>query len=233
MTTFHIKLLAIATMTIDHIGLFFFPNTLEFRLVGRLSFPLFAWLIANGAFYTKNEYKYALRLLAFALISQIPFSLALSRFNLPEITLNIFFTLFFGLASIIIYKRKTINNPLKLFLVAAICTLAAFLNTDYGAIGVLSILTFYIFFKNLEMMVVSQAIIYILISPVVEIITNLILSKPTLTLDPIIYFQPIGLSALIFISRYNFKEGPKLQYLFYAYYPLHLIAIYFILETIK
>src|SRR5205085_4973530 len=97
MTTFQIKLIAIIAMVIDHIGLFFFPHILLLRIIGRLAFPLFAWLIANGAHHSKNPTKYLTRLFLFALLAQIPFIL-INRLIDPSFwELNVLFTLFLGL----------------------------------------------------------------------------------------------------------------------------------------
>ena len=73
MTSFQIKLLAIITMVIDHVGLFFFPHLQIFHIIGRLAFPLFAWLIAKGAKYTENINHYLFRLFVFALLSQVQY----------------------------------------------------------------------------------------------------------------------------------------------------------------
>ena len=89
MTVFHLKIIAILTMTIDHVGFFFFPDIEVLRIIGRLSFPLFAWLIANGAYHTKNMHAYLVRLFIFALISQVPFSLAFRLISPLDTGLNI------------------------------------------------------------------------------------------------------------------------------------------------
>ena len=72
---FHLKLIAICTMFIDHLGYTLFPGDLWLRCVGRVAFPIFCFLIAEGCVYTHDRRKYALRLLAFALLSEIPFNL--------------------------------------------------------------------------------------------------------------------------------------------------------------
>ena len=71
-----LKIIAFVTMAIDHIGYVFFPQYMWLRVIGRLAFPIFAYCLALGCVYTKNPKKYALRLLAFALVSQPFYSLA-------------------------------------------------------------------------------------------------------------------------------------------------------------
>ena len=112
MTGFHLKLIALTTMFIDHIGAVFFPQVTLLRVIGRISFPLYAFLIAEGCRYTRNRGRYALGLGVFALISEIPYDLALH----PEFLeyglwgqnflfqTNIFYTMFFAVASVHIFE---------------------------------------------------------------------------------------------------------------------------------
>src|SRR5882724_7582394 len=99
MTAFTIKIIAIITMIIDHIGLFFFPTVPELRLIGRLSFPLFAWLIANGAYHTHNIRLYLKRLVICAIVSQVPFIMVNKHLDSDIWLLNVVFTLSIGLVA--------------------------------------------------------------------------------------------------------------------------------------
>ena len=90
MNTFYLKLLAVVLMVVDHIGFFLYPQYTILRIIGRLSFPLFGFLIANGYKYTRDKKKYFLRLFIFANIIQTP-SLFMT------IPVNIFYTLSFGI----------------------------------------------------------------------------------------------------------------------------------------
>jgi hypothetical protein len=217
MNAFHIKVLAIVTMFIDHIGLFFFPESFLLRTIGRLSFPMFAWLIANGALHTKNINKYFVRLVIFAFLSQIPYMLANRLIDPTSTALNIFFTLSIGLGAIILIRKTSLQiHWVLISLMSAVLAFA--LNTDYGGFGVLSIIAFYLFFKNKSILILTQGIIYVLMSVYFLSIGN--------SLGMI---QFIGLLALVFITVYNNKSGPKWRYLFYAVYPLHYVVIYFVL----
>ena len=93
MSSFKLKLVAITTMLIDHIGVIIFPNILWLRLLGRLAFPLFAFFITEGFRKTSDVKKYLQRLFILALVSQLPYWTAFGI----DAGLNIFFTLTLGL----------------------------------------------------------------------------------------------------------------------------------------
>ena len=199
MTAYTIKLLAIITMVIDHIGLFFFPHLIFLRIIGRLSFPLFAWLIANGAYYTHDIKAYLTRILIFALISQIPFAIANHLLSPSLWYLNVLFTLFLGLLATSIIKRNP--NKLVWLITTILCSFVAFfLNTEYGIVGVLSIISFYLFFNNIKYLVLSQIVIFI--SPYILLIW--LTYYYHLQLPSVInaYIEPLGLLSLILIFLY-------------------------------
>jgi len=129
------------------------------RSIGRLAFPIFAFLIANGFRHTKNLKKYVLRLLAFAIISEIPFDLfiegkiTLIRMSgiLPDIKLdNVFFTLLLGLLFLCAHKylKEKLGKYSTIASVASLlvfCCIAGFFTSDYGAVGVLWVALFGLF----------------------------------------------------------------------------------------
>ena len=160
-----LKILAMTIMLIDHIGAFLIersdPMYWPLRSIGRLAFPIFCFLIAEGAHYTHSMPKYMARLAAFALISTPPYNLVHgSEWYSPD-NVNVFFTLFLGLAAIYsitdlpkaIYTRlgqsSLAQNKKACLLLGlpfcAICYMAAFLmHTDYGEYGVAAILLFHL-----------------------------------------------------------------------------------------
>ena len=104
MNSFILKIIACITMFIDHVGYAIFNGPSWFNYIGRIAFPIFAFQISEGYAHTRNIKKYLVRLLIFALVSQIPFMLFVSLVN-DDFSLNVIFTLLFGLVSIVIYDK--------------------------------------------------------------------------------------------------------------------------------
>jgi hypothetical protein len=215
MTTFQIKVIAIVAMIIDHMGLFFFPQFFIFRIIGRLAFPLFAWLIANGAYHTHDMGSYLRRLYIFALISQIPYLLANRLIDPHFSNLNVFCTLFLGLCAIVLIQ-KTNNWAQWLFITVVMGAVAQLLQTDYGGFGVAVIVVFYVFFTNFKKLLIAQCVLFL--AP--------ILLAPGYLAG---LFEPIGLLSLIIIRFYNNQPGPQAKYLFYLFYPTQYVVYYFLL----
>ncbi len=133
MSRFQLKILAIVTMLVDHTGAILFPQFPVLRIIGRISFPIFAFLISEGLLHTSNVKKYLWRLFLFALISEVPFDLAFYGQLFHPQRQNIFFTLVLGLAAIAflnVYRNR--NWVVAGTFAAAMMLLAEFLHTDYG-----------------------------------------------------------------------------------------------------
>lgn len=242
-----LKLIAIVAMLIDHIGavilqrvlinngllaldhsniekaMDFLQNSgllpllivfLIIRLIGRLGFPIFCFLLIEGFTYTRNVWKYAFRLLLFAFISEVPFDLATSGFLFTTHYQNVFFTLFLGLCALIAIKfieeKFSSNAVIKYLLIVPSAILfmvaAHFLNTDYGAMGVLTIVVMYLLRNN----------------KVSEMTWGCVILTAMSLMEVTAFFT------LIPISKYNGERGLNLKYVFYAFYPVHLIILYFI-----
>lgn len=226
MSLFALKLIAIITMTIDHVGRFFFADQIEWLLVGRLAFPIFAWGIANGYHHTRDIKKYMTRLGIFALISQIPFTLTyLALFYNPTM-LNIFFTLLLGLVAIYAYDHIP-KKFIGVLVVFGITLLAAILPIDYGPYGILLTFVFYLTYGQPKRMLFWQTVLWLvllilsqvaLLTPFAEVITNNFVSQ-------IIIVQVVALFSVLLISLYNGVQGPRFKWLFYWYYPVHLIVL--------
>lgn len=187
--------------------------------VGRLAFPIFCFLLVEGFQKTRNVGKYALRLGLFALISEIPFDLALKNKVLEFGYQNVFFTLFIGLLTLIAIKwieGRSWNKALQIIgmvlALAAGMAAAKLLRTDYDAVGVLLIAALYLFRSKPWQRAVAGS--------VVLIPGTLVLMGSLSELFATFAFLPIYL--------YNGERGWKLKYVFYLFYPLHMLILYLI-----
>ena len=135
-----IKLIAIACMIVDHVSVAFFPKVYEMRLIGRIAFPLFAWCLCVGAEYTRNIWKYALRLLLVGILSQPIYAWAM---NHDWNALNIFFELLPGLLAIAAVRENRMGSRYWGPVLAILSACAVHLNQNYGWQGVLFILLLY------------------------------------------------------------------------------------------
>ncbi|MCB5954090.1 TraX family protein [Enterococcus sp. CWB-B31] len=221
-----LKWIAIITMFMDHSAkLLYLPQSIIeqlppametfytalikifdiFLILGRLSFPLFCFLLVEGFVHTSNVKKYFSRLLIFALISEVPYDLAFrnSFFTLEK--QNVFFTLLIGLVVLMelekVKERTPLNIILSLGIVFAGIFTAEFLQTDYGGwIGVLLISVLY----------------YLREYPLVKCLAGgLVILQNSIS----------GLFSFIFIYFYNGQRGRQWKYLFYWFYPAHLLVL--------
>ena len=214
-----LKLIALITMTIDHIGMCLFPQVLMFRMIGRLSMPIYAYMIAEGCRYTRNKKKYILLTAAVGFLCQIVYIVAME-----SLYQNILIT--FSLSILLIYaidnaltKQSTAACVLASGILLAVYFLCQILpkllpNTDYGIcygfFGVLlPIFTFLGKDKKQKLILTALG----------QIAMNMDLGD----------IQWYCLFSLIPLALYDGTRGKrKLKYLFYIYYPAHLAILYLI-----
>ena len=204
LNNFTLKMIAVITMVIDHVGYVIFPQVQILRAIGRISFPIFCFLIVEGFFHTRSHLNYLIRLSIFALISEIPFDLAFHQTLFDWQHQNVFITLALGLFAIFcieeINNRKIYIIPLILIFLIAVCS-----NCDYGLGGVLLICVFYLTRENAGLrFLLCGLILYVFFNS----------------------FELYGLLALIPISLYNGKKGPATRMFFYWFYPAHLLLLF-------
>lgn len=219
LTGSNLKWIAIITMAIDHIGAFILEPyilhslasgriiniTMATRLIGRVAFPIFTFLLVEGYIHTGNLKKYILQMGVFALISEIPFDLASRGVIFASSNQNVFFTLFIGLITIAMFNKYKEKKYSKWLVPILGMTIATLLKTDYSAVGIVIIFVFYYFRddKNLRNILVS----------------------------PLLLLQATAILALLPIQFYNQKRGKQNKFFFYIFYPAHLI-IFFLVRTI-
>lgn len=225
-----IKIIAVAAMLIDHIAAVVLIRQIKvdyygsiasglyncyivMRLIGRLGFPIFCFLLVEGFQKTRSVAKYAFRLGLFAVISEIPFDLALKNTPLEFDYQNVYFTLFFGLLALWAFDyfaKSGLSKPVRLILSAAALALcmgaAHFMRTDYAAMGVLTIAAMYVFRKEKLLSMLAGCVV----------LTIMDLSELS------------AFFALIPIALYNGSRGLKMKYFFYGFYPVHLALLYLI-----
>ncbi len=253
MSTFTLKIIACITMLIDHITLLFVPKDFGYlfhlsigsyerditlyvigRVIGRIAFPLFAFLIVQGFLHTRNVKKYMLRLAIFAFISEIPFDFAFSEKpfgivirNFPQELFdqqNIFFTLILGLIAITCidrlqksyqdkllrgkssYNARFFVNFYSIIVIIAASVSLILIRGSYldYGYGVLIIIGFYYGYRSKA----ATLIIFILL-------TGFLCGD----------IQFMAILAAPFIYRYNGEKGPSYKYAFYLFYPIHLVVL--------
>jgi len=245
LSSFALKIIALTAMVIDHIGdvwSYSIPNYLFLRVIGRIAFPLYAFMIAEGCRHTRNIKNYALRLGAFALISEFPFDLCFRNkgyITAGSITFysfeyqNVFFNLFLAVLAILIWENF---KDKKYKFIAALAFPACMwageaMNADYGWFAVAFIAALY-FIQNKKLrvlaMVVGAAVLYL----------------PDAGHAALMFGRRVSFGGVMFIAAslpavpvwfYDGRRGLErvksgfaqtaAKYFFYAMYPLHLAAL--------
>lgn len=220
-----LKWIAVLTMAIDHAGACFLEVfmlniwggsplgdrfygswdrivhvDMLIRYIGRPAFPIFCFLLVEGFLHTRDVKKYAVRLGIFALVSEIPFDLALHLTPFAWKNQNVYFTLLIGLLAIWFIEAQGETFGARLTGLAGGALLAELLHTDYGAFGVGLIVALYVMRKNRLWQCVLGALccLWELTAPLA--------------------FLPIYL--------YNGERGRQPKWFFYWFYPAHLLAYY-------
>lgn len=225
-----LKIIALITMFIDHAGVALLESRANFlltnylyeifpysqdpitmtyfimRSIGRIAFPIFCFLLVEGFRHTRDVKKYATRLLIFAFISEVPFDLALQYGRVSLNYQNIFFTLFIGLMTIYFMDRFRDKRLFAVIIFIAGCYLTELFRTDYGLNGIVAIALFYIAGNSKIKQVFANFVGFLFE------IANWAAAYLSI---PLIYF-------------YNGKRGINLKYVFYAFYPIHLLLLYLI-----
>ncbi len=201
-----LKIMAVAAMLLDHVGsLLIDPKAHALlyvicRCIGRLSFPLFAFLLVQGFHHTRNVRLYALRLFAFAVISEPLYDYAFYSMFFTLAYQNIMWTLLLGLLVISAIKMNGDSTIATIGFTFLGCLVAVFFNPDYSLYGVLMIVFFYFDAYDRIGRIVSIIILNAFMGGI----------------------QFLGSFALFFTEMYKEEKRKLPKYVFYAFYPVHL-----------
>ena len=191
------------------------------RVLGRLAFPIYCFLLVEGFGKTGNRKKYAGRMLLFALISEIPFNLAFRGKIFDTSYQNVFFTLLLGFLMIwimdavrerflAVYEKKAsgaagayrIIIPTDAAVFAAFALAAELIKCDYGVHGIIAVALLYLTRRDKFKQLFAGCVAF--------------------------FWEFTAMFSFIFIGFYNGKRGIKLKYVFYIFYPAHLLVLYLI-----
>ncbi len=228
-----LRIFGMLFMLSDHLWASVIPGNNWMTYLGRLTFPIFAFMISEGYIHTSNVKKYIFRLLGFALISEIPFNLFYSGSWVDPFHQNVMFTLLYGLLAITLVDKIKKNRDVKTIiksalLILVLCFAAKFTFVDYGFYGFLTVVMFYVF-RDFPFAWVLQLVAMVLM--------NWILFKGEV--KPVEIFgtvteiptQAFAVFSLIPIWLYGGRKGKSskiMQYGFYAFYPVHMLILYII-----
>ena len=210
-----LKIIAIVTMVTDHVGRVLYPDLLFLQVIGRLSFPLFAYLVVLGVESTKKPGKYMITLLSFAIISQIPYYLA---FGIqPFDRLNILFSLFLSAVTIYFYSKRSVLAFVPLLLSIILMTEGSYyvvltavgmkLLKDAPKLGILALVVLnlqFLFFPDIENQIQILALFAV----------------------PLVFLHIKNwLRKEILIPEHSLAYSVR-KYFFYVFYPLHLALLF-------
>ena len=214
------KTIAVICMLIDHIGFLFFPNQIEWRIIGRLAMPIFAFGIARGARYTSSMKRYMKKILLFALISQLPFWwMEQMVYGGPFLSLhfNIGFTFLAALGIINLFqeaeRKKQSLGIGKLLGISALLVSADLLQFDYGSYGILVVLLCYVVGcskQGMWMLWIGYTVLTYL-----SYLSNV----------SMFLLQEVGVLAFGIIFALQTISEKRIGRFFYIFYPVHMIVL--------
>lgn len=231
-TSMSLHLMAMAFMLCDHLWGTVVRGSDWLTCIGRLAFPMFAFLLVEGYFHTKNLRKYMIRLFLFALLSEIPFNLAMGSRIFYPIHQNILWCFLISLGLICWNEKikQTGKIGLRVLVGAASillgCVAGLVLMLDYYHAGILTVLVFYFFRQKKWWSYIGQFFCLWYIN--MEILGGYGYELHLLGRDWFLVRQGLALLALIPIWLYQGRQGyhsKLLQYVYYGFYPLHLLIL--------
>lgn len=206
LNSYHLKIIALVTMVLDHTGALFFPEQDWIRIIGRIAFVIYTFMLVEGVYHTRNITNYIKKIFLWAILSEIPFDLAFSDKLLEFNHQNIFFSLLISIVGLyFIKKQKFFFNSL---LIGMLCLIVAWLlKVDYSWYGVLIVLLFYFLRPYIIWKFASIEFVSLFAS---------------FSISGLQFFAFVG---FIPIFLYNGKQGKKIGNIYYSFYALHLLIL--------
>lgn len=238
-STATLHILAMALMLMDHLWATLLPAQEWLTCVGRLAFPIFAFMAVEGYFHTHDFKKYALRMLLFAVISEIPFDFMYGGTWFYPVHQNVIWTLLLGLLGINIMEtaRKKRKKWAFILISVIVVIVGAALGTlcmlDYYGTGVLTIFIFYFFHGRKWWCLLGQLVALYWVN--VELLGGLVYPIQLFGMEFELCQQSLALLSLIPIWLYRGRQGyhsKPFQYLCYAFYPVHMAIIVLVLNFV-
>lgn len=208
-----LKIIAVLSMVADHCAYYLLDGDTwayeVMRCFGRIAFPAFAFLVAEGFAHTRNRMRYFLSLLLFAAVSEVPWYLL----NGADGTHNVMFTLALGVSALVVFERLREHRILCCLSILLTAWLAAWLETDYEWRGVLLIVVFYLLGFGKGKFVTLRRMM------------QLLFAFPFMLHYGIIGALLACSVILLYDGTRGIIRGKVAKYGFYAIYPVHLIII--------
>ena len=235
-----LHILAMTFMLMDHLWATLLPAQEWLTCVGRIAFPIFAFMAVEGYFHTHNLKKYLLRMLIFAVISEVPFDLMYGGTWFYPVHQNVIWTLMMGLAGIHLMEtvRKKKSTFVYILVSAIVVILGGLLGTlsmvDYYGIGVLTVFIFYFFRGRKWWCLLGQMLALYWVN--VELLGGLMYPIRLFGMEFELCQQGLALLALLPIWLYRGRQGyhsKPFQYFCYAFYPMHMLVIVLVLNFIN
>lgn len=230
-----LHILAMVLMLCDHLWATLFPSAEWLTCLGRIAFPVFAFMTVEGYFHTHNLRLYILRLLVLAFLSEIPFNLMYSGSVFYPYHQNVIWTFLIGLSLIVLIEKckKSFSKPIYLAITFAIVILGFVLGfltmVDYYGVGVLTVLMFYFFHKRDWRNRTCQLLCMYIFN--IEILGGYCYTVQLFGVSFEIAQQGLALLSLLPIWLYNGQKGINnkfFQCLCYAFYPVHMLVLFMI-----
>lgn len=235
-----LHIIAMTLMLMDHLWATLLPAQEWLTCAGRLAFPIFAFMAVEGYFHTRSFKKYALRMLLFAVLSEVPFDLMYGGTWFYPVHQNVIWTLLLGLLGIhlmeIVRKKQKIWLTLlvSVLVVAAGGLLGTLCMVDYYGVGVLTVFLFYFFRGRKWWCLLGQAAALYWVN--VELLGGLMYPVQLLGMDLELCQQGLALLALIPIWLYRGRQGyhsKPFQYACYGFYPIHMLVLVLALNFVN